>query len=544
MRRCPACQWLNLERSFPSRWTLNPQLRGFIDNPQLRGPHFVPSKVVARLPDAADTDSTVRVLTAARRDVAAELYAIVERHRRHLGQILHTSLNDLSEHEGYAEDAILSFQQWLFPYLLAHGPLPFFDGRFDEDLTIESLGWWLRGGQLGATLRTVSTLLTLALEGNELRISNNEVITGRRDRESVWVWEVNANIGSPSLAHEVDLEPTIGEIERSVFGTSVSDLYETLTNIERLRSLTRVEEGPNGSLQIDLSGAPSDLQRKLSVLLLSRDRLRNDTPTFYFPEDVGLRSDAEVIEEAGLGIDWLRYAPLIPTSYGHDGHVFQSCTTSRLLLDRMMQRATSSRNFRLRCAQDVAKARYPGLVSDVAKRTRRYHALLEEAVANICRSVDLTAVSGVETWAGMSRQAFLRECGEIDVLAVGPALGGHAAVAYVVEAKDTDVSFYKGPGAGVARAAVQHGSEQIKRKSDWVCRHLEGLAEAVSEEIPWDVRYVVPIVVTRHTAMPLGAGEAPVVSRYELGPVLRSLQSEPIDSWRRDIRDTVLTAAT
>lgn len=530
-RHCPECGWLNLERSSPVRWSLS---------------HFI-SPILSEFsgPDEArDSGAAVAVLRSIRSDIVARLTRIVSDHPREIAALVFAMLGNLYELEstsGFKDSAVKVLQQWLFILLVNHGALPI----PSEDLVagvIDSALWQGREHeQMVIALIRINYVLELASYGVSVSFADGIVTVGDLDDESMWVAEINANIEASQLVPSGELQaqnndPLIIEIERSTFGDSVGDMSVLLGDLDRLREFTRVKTSPDGELiTVDYHSAPPRLKHLLREFSLTHERLRSHPyPAFFFTGGMAERTDAEIIDEAA-DMDWLTYAPLVNAVY-YDGDEIRSArVTTGFLAYRMSSKAGSCLAFRLQRAIDTMRARYPDLTPSVREAVRKYHSLLEGTVLRIFVDSGMQAVQNVNRFAGRELP-----CGEIDVIAVGQNADG-APVVCVTEVKDTDVSFYKGPGASQAAETVRRGSGQADRKARWLAGNMQLLRETFPDLRSGPVTHILPLVVTRHTAMPLGPGLPPVVSRYELGNLVSMLLQSPPESWRRDFRLAVRT---
>ena len=126
-------------------------------------------------------------------------------------------------------------------------------------------------------------------------------------------------------------------------------------------------------------------------------------------------------------------------------------------------------------------------------------------------------------------------CGEIDVLAIGQPVAGPPLLC-VAEVKNTDVSFYKATGARHAAETIRRGSTQAARKSAWLQEHTQVVAELFPAFNQRTSLHVLPMVITRHMALPVEHGAVPVTSPYELGRIIAMLIGTPAASWRPDFR--------
>jgi hypothetical protein len=494
---------------------------------------------LSKVSDAEDTDSAVAVLREVRSDIVAHLAQTVADHPKETAVLIFAYLQklySLEEGSGFTDAAVRDLQQWLFIYFMVHGPLPIPNTPDLLTATRTSSLWQRRDLQLIDALRPIASALKLASYGVSLRVLDKVVTSGELDDESMWVTEVNANIEVDQLVPSADLlaqgrDPVIRHVEREVFGNSVSDVLSVLDDIDQLRRATRVVTDDAGEMvSIDLDGAPSHLQQLFAQFSLTPELLRaHSAPAFFFTGHVANRTDVEIMETA-QEMEWLTYAPLLHAAYFHHGEPHRARITSRFLAYRMSGRASSCLAFRLHRAIETMRVRYPNLTPSTRTVVRQYHSYLESTVSRVFVESGMAATQNVTSFAGRPLP-----CGEVDVLAVGRAADG-ATVVCVTEVKDTDVSFYKDSGASHAAQTVRRGLEQADRKARWLVENMQLLRETFPEVASMRSARILPLVVTRHTPLPLSAGLPPVVSRYELGSLVSMLLESPLQSWRRDFQ--------
>jgi hypothetical protein len=526
-RHCPECGWLNAVKPPPGHWSLS------------RFAAAAPEEF-SRLSDASDTEGTIRVLKAIRSDLVARVARIVTEYRRETCALIYAlvrNMYEMEQSEGFTDVTIRELQQLLFVYLIVHGPLPI----PNSDLpSVEPLAPPMREVvDLVYFLRVLDGTIKLGGYGVPLSLSGGVVTEGELDEESAWVTEVNLNHRvDPQLNWKQKREqlrteganPHIAGIEAYVYGYSVPDFVDVFSDIKKLARVARVGTDTSGEIiTVDYDRAPPKLQALLEFYLVTPDRLRHhSSPSFFFAGEEAQRGDVEIMETA-FEMDWLSYAPLLPAVY-YDGKIHGAFVVSRFLLDRTETRANSAVAFRLHRAIEVARARYPDLMPVVSKAVRDYHAELEDKVAQAFSEAGMLALQNVTHYGKRALP-----CGEIDVLAIGQPVAGPPLLC-VAEVKNTDVSFYKDTGARHAAETISRGSTQAARKSAWLQEHTQVVAELFPSLNQRTPLYVLPMVITRHMALPVEHGGVPVTSPYELGRIIAMLTGTPAASWRPDFR--------
>jgi hypothetical protein len=492
---------------------------------------------LSRLSGVSDTEGTIRVLKAIRGDLVARVARIVAEYPRETCALIYAlvqNMYELEQSRGFTNFTIRQLQQLLFVYLVVHGPLPI----PNSDLLSESplaQPPMREVVELVYFLQVLDGTINLGGYGVPLSLSGGVVTEGELDEESAWVTEVNLNQQvDPQLnreqLHAEGASPYIADIERYVYGYSVSDFVDAFSDIKRLAQVARVATDPSGEMiTVDYDRAPPRLQALLELYSVTPDRLRHhSSPSFFFAGDKAQRGDAEIMETA-CEMDWLSYAPLLPAVY-YDSKPRGAFVVSGFLLERTATRANSAVAFRMHRAIETARARYPDLTPTVSRLVRDYHAELEDKVASIFSEAGMHTLKNV-THHG--KRAL--PCGEIDVLAIGQPVAGPPLLC-VAEVKNTDVSFYKDTGARHAAETIRRGSTQAARKSVWLQEHAQVLAELFPAFTQLTSLLVLPVVITRHTALPVEHGAVPVTSPYELGRIIAMLTGTPVASWRADFR--------
>jgi hypothetical protein len=497
----------------------------------------------SRLSDASETEGTIRVLKSLRSDVTARIARIVTEYPREtcdLIYILVRNMYEMEQSKGFTDVTIRQLQQLLFVYLILHGPLPI----PNSDLAAVSPlapPPMRRAVDLVYFLEVLDGTIKIGSYGVPLSLSGGVVTEGELDEESAWVTEVNLNHQvDPQLTreqlHAEGANPYIGEIERYVYGYSVPDFVGVFSDIKKLAQVTRVETDTSGEMiTVDYDRAPPKLQALLQFYSVTPDLLRqHSSPSFFFAGGEAQRGDVEIMETA-FEMDWLSYAPLLPAIY-YDGKIHGAFVVSRFLLERTATRANSSVAFRLHRTIETARARYPDLMPAISKAVRDYHAELEHKVSRIFGQAGMLALQNVTHYGKRTLP-----CGEVDVMAIGQPVAG-PPVLCVTEVKNTDVSFYKDTGARHAAEMIRRGSAQAARKAAWLQEHPQVVAELFPAFNQLTSLHVLPMVITRHMALPVEHGAVPVTSPYELGRIIAMLTGSPAASWRPDFRSAAKLA--
>ena len=541
---CPRCGWINAPASGE---LLNISLTAAGDEIPALLPTFFQELTERTTADRKDVAQWVRQL---RDRLVAHIGTAVAEEQASAVTWMLTTLEVLGDDDeqaaqggpkelGIDSPAFWALQQ-VYLHFLAKGAVPIDTPQVHElsifwqrDILLLSM-WWhilsdaLREAELGRDLR---------LDGDRL------VVTTEDHTATTWADEVNANQlqWQPSWdrIQEAFFDPFVRDAERRVFGFSVADALPLIMATAESGRYTRFTPGRHYYLLDFGLPAPSQLREVFRRFTLTRRRLSQQiAPDFLYLPDAPIIRDTTTALEQSAAFDWLRFAPLMLGTYQEGSEKRPVAVVSKHLIERAILKTYTGVARRLAVAEQASKQRDPQTAREVAELRRRFHRRLETRVADALREIGMTALQGLEKVGGTKLA-----CGEIDVLAAGPARSGELIV-MICEVKDTDLSFFKDHGPEEALKVAQHAHEQARRKAAWVAEnwtHVRDLFGVSGGDSSAATRFV-GLTVPRITSLPLGAGPASIPF-VELIPTAKSLLAAPLHTWRPDLQRAVVVPA-
>jgi hypothetical protein len=346
-----------------------------------------------------------------------------------------------------------------------------------------------------------------------------------------WAIEVNLNrFTSTANEHRLESLEEVAAVERSVFGTSATDLLLRLGDVDALSRETRVEVHDDKLIIVDLDSDGPTVQAVRQHMLLTAEKWKaHAVPSFFFADHRrGPGTQLSMVTRASE-VDWLRYVPVLHGGYGNPQDPTPLGFTTPGLVKRAMTRAGGTLAGRLDMA--VRSAREDHVRSTALALARNVHAAFEADSAQACVSAGMAAVHGLTRLNGKALP-----CGEIDVLAW--TLGPDGPVALVIECKNTDMVFYKDFGPDQARDTFRRGIEQARRKGNWVA--VNWAEPAALFDWPRHRPTVVAIVVTRAVNATWQDSGVPIVRLPDLSDLARSLRLTHRSQWRPDLAAAIM----
>jgi hypothetical protein len=523
-RRCSRCGWVNVEQPLISQLPLRALLERF---PQWHDVIY----------DSGDFQEVRELLGGLCSVVLNSVNAEVERSPRMAAAWMLGLLDQLYDADaatGFRDLPAKSLQLVYVLHLSISGPLIVSDRA--EELTPY---WRDDADEALRAYLLLSEFLREAGLGLPIRVVDGVATATHSDRD-VWALEVNLNIHVQSATAEApDLSVSEGdaaEAERETFGYAMPDFLELMGDPEGLRARTRVSTGAD-LIVIDLGERADPLVRRMAAdFTLTHDRLRRSVvPSYFFAAgDTEFRGDPEIIGQA-RDIDWLLYSPLLAADYFEGGRRGHAAVTSGYLLHRSRARADSAVAYRLHMASQAAQGRQadPGLAKRVRSIGRRAHAAFEQAIALDFQRAGWSVVCSLDEVHGRALP-----CGEIDAIGAAQKRAGQPLLV-VVEAKNTDLTFYKDLGHQQAQATMERAFLQADRKATWVAANWSDIAALLEQE--WtSAPLVIAIVVSRSAALPLGRSGPANIARRDIGAMLTTLLEDSPDAWRPDYRGAIV----
>jgi hypothetical protein len=377
----------------------------------------------------------------------------------------------------------------------------------------------------------LSSALTLGRQGlYRVRIEDRRLV-GERTETDLALFELVHNIDSgverPGLEAPREIfDERLVESQKLAFGHAVQDLFALVDPMGADTGLAGRQEGD--LVFVDLAKSTPEARSLIEQFVLTLARWRNSDAPYFFdlgPRAAAPRVEDRLIDEAADAM-WLAYYPFLDARTARRPPEPMAVTTVALLIATLAT-ADISQAHMLHRAQQEANRRDPATRDRVAWLARSVHASFEADVAKRLVTNGMTAFSGITEIAGKSL-----ECGEIDVLAGGPAQGG-GSVALVCEAKNVDLAVQKDGGYVHLQATLARARDQVRRKTAWAARHGREVAELLGlDRSP--VSTVGLIVTRRPVPLPL-LGGWPGAVPSELDDIVRLLMRVPVGDWRADI---------